>query len=394
MLAPIRVICLKELLDNLRDKRSLTVAFVYPLLGPILLGLLVTAVSAMMAIDRTKESDITIRVAGGERAPELIAFMEARGARIEPVPGDPEALVRDGEAKVVLNIPPGTAEALESAGRARVEVILNAAQLTAVVASGTVTGLLRDFNDRHAARTLEAVGLEPGDLRPLQVETVNVSLREARINDFFLFMVPPFIIFTVFIGGVYLAIDTTSGERERGSLEPLLANPVARWQVMLGKFMAALIFTLMALFVQLAAFKVSFALAGAGPYSLAGRLEPLALLGLVAVCLPLIMFATAIQIIIATITRSFKEAQTWLGLMPLVPAMPGLAMVFVPVRPETWMMAIPTYGQTLLMGQLVRGDPVSGLHVVVAGVATTAVSALLLWACARLYARETLLWGG
>ncbi|SDH10267.1 sodium transport system permease protein [Roseospirillum parvum] len=393
MLAPIRVICLKELLDNLRDRRSLTVAFVYPLLGPILLGLLVTAVSAMMSIDRTQQSDITVKVAGGERAPELIAFIADQGARIEAVGGDPQAVVRDGEAKVVLHIPPDYGERMAGEGRARVEVILNAAQLTAVVASGTVTRLVRDFNNRHARDTLRSVGLTLDDLSPLEVETVNVSMREARINDFFLFMVPPFIIFTVFIGGVYLAIDTTSGERERGSLEPLLANPVSRWQVMLGKFAAALIFTLMALFVQLAAFKISFSLAGAGPYSLAGRLEPMALLGLVAVCLPLIMFATAIQIIIATITRSFKEAQTWLGLMPLVPAMPGLAMVFVPVNPELWMMAIPTYGQTLLMGQLVRGDPVSTLNVLVAGGATMAVSALLLWLCARLYARETLLWG-
>ncbi len=109
--------------------------------------------------------------------------------------------------------------------------------------------------------------------------------------------------------------------------------------------------------------------------------------------LPLMALAVAIQLIIATTTHSFKETQTYLGLLPLVPSLPGLVLIFVSITAHPWMMAIPTFGQTLLIGQLVRGEPLSGLFIAIACVTTGLAAAALLFFAARLYEKEALLFG-
>ena len=108
----------------------------------------------------------------------------------------------------------------------------------------------------------------------------------------------------------------------------------------------------------------------------------------------LMMMAVGIQFIIATLTRSFKEAQTYLGLLPLVPAIPGMVMVFSPVRTDEWLMAIPTFSQTLLMGQLIRGEPVAFTNILISMSSTTFIALVLIVLVARLYEREKLIFGG
>ncbi len=112
------------------------------------------------------------------------------------------------------------------------------------------------------------------------------------------------------------------------------------------------------------------------------------------ICLPLMLFAVTLQVIIATVTQSFKETQTYLGLLPLVPSLPGLVLVFIAINAHPWMMAIPTFGQTLLIGQMVRGEPLTGLSIVVASGFTLAASLGLLALAARLYARDELVFTG
>ena len=115
---------------------------------------------------------------------------------------------------------------------------------------------------------------------------------------------------------------------------------------------------------------------------------------IIGLTLPLMMVAVGVQFIIATVTRSFKEAQTYLGLLPLVPAIPGMVMVFAPVHPQTWMMAIPTFSQTLLLGRFVRGDDVAFLDAVISMSSSMIVALIFIAFAARLYERENLIFGG
>ena len=118
-----------------------------------------------------------------------------------------------------------------------------------------------------------------------------------------------------------------------------------------------------------------------------------AVAGIFIITLPLMMVAVGVQFIIATLTRSFKEAQTYLGLLPLVPAIPGMILVFAPVQAQKWMMMIPTFSQTLLMGQVVRGEPLAWGNVVLSMTSSTLAAFILIFLAARLYERENLIFG-
>jgi sodium transport system permease protein len=115
------------------------------------------------------------------------------------------------------------------------------------------------------------------------------------------------------------------------------------------------------------------------------------LAGIFLVALPIALLAAALQFIIATFTRSYREAQNYLGLLPLIPALPGMFLAFVPIKPELWTMLIPTFGQQLLINQLMRGEAVSAVNVLVASAVTLAVGAVLVVVATRLFGREQML---
>lgn len=225
----------------------------------------------------------------------------------------------------------GFAQAFGAEHEATINLVVDGSRLSAVVAMSRALRVLGGFISEVSAERLTARGLDLSIVRPVDVKQINVALGR-NLTGFFLNMVPPFLIFTIFIGGVYLTIDTTSGEHERGSLEPLLTNPVARWELMLGKALAAFAFTLMALIAQLLAFKMVFEVITGGDFGLQVDLGLGLFLAMFLISLPLMAFAVAIQMIIATMTHSFKETQTYLGLLPLVPSLPGLVLVFVSIQ--------------------------------------------------------------
>ncbi len=385
------IVFAKEVIDNLRDRRSIFLALIYPFIGALLLGLLMTLVGGMMK--GHSKSGMTMAMIGAERAPGLIEYLKARNIKIKLGPENPRQTVRDGKSGAVVVITPGYAEKFAAGKTARIEVLINATRLSTVITVSRIASLLRGYSKMISNQRLTKAGVEPDSALPVLVKSVNVG-RSRNLAGFFLNMLPPFLIFTVFVGGVYLAIDSTAGERERGSLEPLLINPVSRMQLMIGKALATFVFTLTTVIVQLAAFKGMFELIAMKQTGLAINpgIAGFALTFLL--CLPLVLFAVGLQFIVATVSRSYKETQTYLALLPLIPSLPGMVLVFVTLKTQTWMMAIPTFGQILLIGRLMREEPIAAIDVAVCVVFTLAAAALLLMFAARLYKRDELLFGG
>jgi sodium transport system permease protein len=198
-------------------------------------------------------------------------------------------------------------------------------------------------------------------------------------------------IFAVFTGGMGVIIDATAGERERQTLEPLVTNPVPRWQLVAGKLLAALVFTVGGVVESLLGFWLMLNLVPLGDLALNVQGAPATLAGIFLLMVPLMPLALGLQFIIATYTRNFREAQNYLSLLPLVPALPGMFLAFVPLRPAVWHMLIPTFGQQLLINQLMRGEPLSGVHVAVSAGAALLVGGVLLAISSRLFEREQVL---
>ncbi|MBT3307360.1 MAG: ABC transporter permease [Alphaproteobacteria bacterium] len=383
------VIFTKEARDNSRDRRSLLVALIYPLLGPLLLGLMISAIVDVTTVAKTGKASLAL--SGAEYAPELVRFLEDRDVRVVRAPKDVDGAVRGGDLETVVVIPKDFDAKFQAERTAQITVVSNSSRLPGLIALNRTATLLGDFNRQIWGQRIKDKGVDLDVLQPLAIKSHDVKAG-THIVEILLLMVPPLFIFNLFMGGVYLAMDTTSGERERGSLEPLLVNPVARWGIMLGKYLAALLYTAVGVLVQLTAFVVIFQTVG-GDFAFAKIFSVTTVAGIFLVTLPLMMVAVGVQFIIATVTRSFKEAQTYLGLLPLVPAIPGMVMVFAPVQASEWMMTIPIFSQTLILSRMVQGDVLMLSDVLISMSTSVVAAALLIAFTAHLYGREKLIFG-
>jgi sodium transport system permease protein len=391
MLNKILVIFQKEVLDNLRDRRALTSTLMGTLLGPGLMLLLFFVLGR--TFDEAAQQALQLPVIGGEHAPNLIQFLEQHNVTILEAPANPEESVRVGDHDVILVIAEDYGENLQSGLPATVELIVDDSRQSSQIDVNRTEQLLETYSEQLATLRLVARGISPIILQPLSVETVDVATPQSQAANL-LGTMPYFLIFSVFLGGMHLAIDTTAGERERNSLEPLLINPVSRRDMVLGKMLATVLFTLMSLVGTLAAFGILFNRVPLEEFVGARINIGLGVMvGIFLICLPMVGLASAIQTIIAAFSRNYKEAQSYLSFLPLIPALPGMFLAFVPVKATLWMMMIPTFGQQLLINQLMREEPVLAMNVVVSVTVTLIVSALLTVVAIVLYRRERILFG-
>ena len=388
----IRTVFMKEIVDNFRDRRTLVSALLMgPLFGPVLFAFVIN-LSVKQSLENA-EQPLDLPVIGSEYAPNLVAFLESRNIRIEDGPADRDAAmdaVSDGEADVVVIIPADFGEKLAGMIPATIEVITDQANTQAERETRRARRALQAYAQQIAGMRLSIRGVNPTVMRPLNIDEVDVSTPSGR-SAILLGMLSYFFLFALLTGGMNLAIDATAGERERGSLEPLLCLPVKRDHLIFGKILAACFF--MAISVSLSLTTFHFVL-GFMPLQELGMTPNFGLDVVFVAFLLLVPFAlvgASLMTLVASFTKSFKEAQTWVSVVLLAPTMPILIVSILQVRASTALMFVPSLSQHLLLVGLIRNEPLNMLHVVVSVVGTLAVGAILTLICARLYRREGLL---
>jgi sodium transport system permease protein len=384
------VVLRKELADNLRDRRAVAMALLFPLLGPAVLATLLTLVARTAR--GAGEAHQELAVAGREHAPNLVAFLEAAGARVVPAPADPAAAVRAGDRDVVVVIPPEFGARLRAGRPAPVRLVLDESRQSSQTAIARARALLDGYGRQLGVQRLLVRGVDPGLADALAVETEDLATDESR-GALLLAVLPYFVVLAVFVGGMYVAIDTTAGERERQSLEPLLVNPVPRAALVLAKAGATALFSAVALAETLVGFGVVPLALSPERLGFAVRLDPAVLAGVFLLALPLVLFTSALQILVSARARGFKAAQAALSLLMMVPVLPGMMLAFVPVKLAPWMMLVPTLGEQLVVSRLLRGEAVAG-RLVALGMAATAAWAVLAFAAAvRVFRGEGVVFG-
>ncbi len=390
MIERIRIIFFKEVKDNLRDRRTLAGALAYPLFGPVLLAFVFTLVGHSSS--READKLLPLPVVGAQNAPALVQFLGQNGVSVYPPPADPESAVQAGDFAAVLIIPENYGKKFSGGHSAAVQLVVDASRSSAQSSVRRARLLLSAYSRQIGTLRLLARGVHPGVTNALAVEELDVATPQSQAASF-LNMLPYFIVFSLFIGGMYLAIDTTVGERERGSLEPLLINPAARSELILGKLSATLFFTVIAIIETLLGFYFMLSVLRTEQLGVKISLSLGTLWILFLICIPMMLLAASLQMIVATNTRGFREAMNSLSFMMMVPALPGLFMVFVPIREKLWMMLIPIFGQQLLINQAMRGEILNWIHVVASAAATIVVGVLLTRVAIRMYERERILFG-
>jgi len=382
----------KEVLDNFRDRRTLVSALVMgPLFGPMLFAFVInlSIERSLSAADQT----MSLAVIGQEHAPNLVRYIESRNIKIVDGPADRDAAVsavKAGTHDVVLLIPEEFGEQLREGTPAKVEVFADQANRQAERDARRARGALHGYSQELAAIRLLARGVSPVIMRPINVDDVDVSTPSGR-SAILLGMMSYFFIFALLMGGMYLAIDTTAGERERGSLEPLLALPVTRDQLILGKIAATCVFMAVSLMLSLWSFFVALKFMPLEQLGMTPNFGPGVVLAAFLVLAPFILLGAAIMTLVASFTKSYKEAQTWLSIVLVAPTLPILIVSILTLRPRLEFMFVPSLSQHLILVDMVKNEPIDSLHVAISVASTLAIGALLTILCARLYRREGLL---
>lgn len=380
------IIFIKEMLDSLRDYRSWSTGLFWALFGPLMMGGMLMMIGSSVREDIDKPLNLPVQYA--ENAPNLIRFLEQHEVVIEPAPADPEAAVKNGEVNVVLIIPEEYAEDFSASQSATVRLVLDNSRQSAQVDINRIQDLLEGYSAYLGRLRLIVRGVSPEVIEAVKIEELDVSTPQSRATLFISFL-PYFIIFAIFNGAAPIVTDTTAGERERHSLEPLLINPAPRWVFVLGKLLAAFPFSFASLVITLLGFGVVFNVLPVEDYlGVQLGLNAVTLLLILLVCLPIVFLASAIQMLVASFSRSTKEAGTYLPFIALIPSLPGLALAFFPVKPELWTMLIPTFGQQILINQFMRLEPFSTADAVISALVTVVLSAGITLLAIRLYNRE------
>lgn len=378
----------KEVTDNLRDRRTLAAALAYPFLGPAMILLMVFAIGRLSS---QAEKPLELPVVGRENAPNLVRFLEQHNVEVQASPEDPEAAVRQGDEDVVLIIPEDFGVAFSEGRPATVRIVNDPSRNDALTAIRRTRALLDAYSRLVGRLRLQARGVDPRLVDALALESVDVSTRQSQ-GARILAIAPYLIIVSMFVGGMYLAIDSTAGERERGSLEPLLINPLSRLDLVMGKVTAVLLFTAVALLETLIGFSIVLNYVPLERYiGVQMSLPPHALGLILLVSLPLMIFVVALQMMIASYTKSFKEAQNYISLMLLIPALPALIMSILPVDETLWLVAIPTVGQQFFINQILRAEPLNWINLAFSSGVTLVAGALVLGFVVRQYQREGIL---
>lgn len=382
------VVFRKELIDGLRDRRSVLSALIFPLMFPALITFMFNLI-----VERDQEADeLDIPVVGAEYAPDLVDWFERRGYDVVEGPADPQAAVRDKEHDVVVVITDDFVEDFNAGRTADVELVFDGSRKEASQAVGRVRGLIRGYDRAIGNLRLIARGISPRLGNPVSIDEVDLASARQRSASWFSF-IPMIVILATFIGGMNVAIDATAGERERASLESLLVNPVSRRSLARGKWLAASVFSAASVALSLAALLIALSRVPLQQLGIELHVGPREAVGLLLATLPLAFFAAGLQVMLATFARSYKEAQTYLSMLMFLPMVPHFIASMSSLGEAWWMLPIPALGQHVLLTDVLGGEAVELYRILLVVLSPPLLGLACIEVTARLFRRERIIFG-
>lgn len=348
----------KELRDFARDRRTFLMAL---LLGPLMYPLLMLGMGKLMEarMSTQLEKPLEIPIIGAQYAPNLVVWLATQDIRAKPAPKDLIAAIRNQDEDVALVIAPNFGEEWRASRPAKVEIVADTTRTNADVPIERLRSALNAYSGQAGALRLIARGVNPLLTQSVAVTQRDVATPEAKQGRMMSIVLPLILVLFAFMGGAHLTMDVTAGERERQSLEPLLATPVARGTLVSGKMAAASLIGIASVILTLLSFKLSAALSTS---AMASSLDVsfLAIGRMMLVLLPLVLIGTALLTFIAAGSKSMKEAQSHMVWLMLMPMLPSYALMAYPLKDQDlWQYAIPFLSQNQMLVKASRGENAS-----------------------------------
>jgi len=388
-MARVATVARKELTDMFRDRRTAMVTLLSAIAaGPIFLLLIFNLIASQA--DRAR--DLRLPIAGREHAPALAAFLERQQVTLTPAPADYEAQIRGGDLDVVLVVDPQFARDVADGKPATVRLVFDRSRDRARPSIDQAEALLRSYNRLWGQQRLALRGVAGSVAAPLQVENIDLATPQ-QSGALVLFLVAYYGLFASVMGGMAVSLDTTAGERERQSLEPLLTTPARPGELVAGKWIATSAFNGLVVLLTLTGFYLTLSfvpLPAVGIPFLFGSRE---FARFIVVLLPLILLLPAILLYVGSRARAYKEAQANVSVLLFVVSLLPVVQLFLQRKDPDWIALVPVSGQYSLLNVALRGEALPWTQLAISYAVPLALAALFLVGVARLLSRESILAG-
>lgn len=367
------VVMAKELVDALRDRRTLMMVLVSAvLLGPLVL----VALSSLLASFEERAERRELVAVGIEHAPGLANFLARQSIKVLPAPTHYEDLLRRSKLhEAVLVVPAGFEAALLRGEQPQVEVVLDSGNRPSQASAARVSRLLQAYARERGSIGLMLRGVSPELLSPLVVQERDLASTQARAAQLTA-MLPFFIMMAVLYGALNAALDTTAGERERASLEPLLMTPSPRAALVVGKWAAVASLAMLIAVLSCLGFLPAQWLLRSDTLQAMFQFGLVEALWFLAVLLPFAAALSAVLMAVAIRCKTFKEAQAASTLVVLAVSLLPLMTTFNQSGEAPWHLWVPALAQHTLMTKVLKGEGVSPEQLLVPIVACVLLTAL------------------
>jgi sodium transport system permease protein len=377
----------KELVDTFRDRRSGTVTLLSSILaGPILLLLIFNLMARQ--VDRALE--LTLPVKGAEHAPAVVAFLERQQVTITQATGDYENAIRRGDLDVVLVVDDAFASDVAHGKPGRVQLVYDRSRDRARPSIEQAETLLRAYNRLWGEQRLLLRGVASSVANPLRIESADLATPQ-QSGALVLFLVAYYGLFAALMGGMAVALDTTAGERERQSLEPLLTTPARPIEIVVGKWLAVVAFDALVVTLTLTGFYLTLALAPLPPVGIPFLFGAREFGRFLVVLVPMILMLPAILLYVGSRARAYREAQANVSVLLFVVSLIPLVQLFMQRKEPPWLMFVPVSAQYSLLNTSLRGEAPALAQLALSWLAPLLLIVVALAAFARRLSRESIL---
>jgi sodium transport system permease protein len=360
----IGIVYRKELVDSLRDTRTLISMTAVPLLLMPLLTIGLGVVSVRQ-VDQAREEIPKVMILGGDDSPNLRAELAKLG-EVQIVPQEPDYAeeISNQQIRAAVEIPEGFDAKLAAGEPMSVKIYMYEGELKSGFGADRMQKFFRDLRDRAIRERLEARHLPESLIRPFDIKQQNVAPPEKVGGAILGGLVPYFVILLCLTGAMYPAMDLTAGEKERGTIETILCSPVSRTHLVLGKFLMVLTASVATAVLSIISMTVSFVVGKKLLQGAAGRaggeilqisMTGKAVLSVFVMVLPLAVLFSAALLAIALFAKSFKEAQSYISPLMIVVVLPAVAAVLPGVELNTTLALVPVLNTSLVSKEIMTG---------------------------------------
>ena len=381
------VIALKEIVDLLRDRRTMIVTVITAMAaGPVLMLLVIN----LIAGQANKARDLRLPVVGATLAPALVAFLQRQQVAILEPPADFENKIKSGDLDVVLEIDAAFAASVAKGESGVIHLIYDRSRDRALPSVYELEKLLRAYNREWGSGRLLLRGIGEAVANPIAIEVRDLSTPQSS-GALVLFLIAYYGLFAAVMGGMAAAVDTIAGERERTSLEPLLTTSVRPLELAAGKLASVVVLNACTVTLTLTGFYLILGFAplpAVGIPFLFGLSE---LMKFFLVLAPLIILMPTVFLYLGARARSYKEAQSNVALLFFVASLAPIVQMFLQKKEPAWLSWVPVSGQYGLLSRVLRGEALPIAELLQSYAIPAMLTLVALVSVARLFARESAL---